>query len=110
MDLSVDGVAGLPLSAADTAFRDEVRTWLAEHLVGEFAGQADRGGPDDDDNWELRRAWERELGAGNWLGLSWPVELGGRGATMTQEIIFAMEYARAGAPPRAAMPSVSSSM
>ncbi|HMS74890.1 acyl-CoA dehydrogenase family protein [Gordonia sp. (in: high G+C Gram-positive bacteria)] len=102
MDLSVDGVAGLPLSAADTAFRDEVRTWLAEHLVGEFAGQADRGGPDDDDNWELRRAWERELGAGNWLGLSWPVELGGRGATMTQEIIFAMEYARAGAPPRAA--------
>jgi len=50
MDLSVDGVAGLPLSAADTAFRDEVRTWLAEHLVGEFAGQADRGGPDDDDN------------------------------------------------------------
>ena len=97
-----DGFAGLPLSTADVEFRDEVRTWLDEHLTGDFAGQADRGGPDDDDNWELRRAWEKELGAGNWLGMSWPVEYGGRGATMTQEIVFAMEYARAGAPPRAA--------
>lgn len=102
MATSEDGFAGLPLSAADVEFRDEVRTWLDEHLTGEFAGQADRGGPDDDDNWELRRAWEKELGAGNWLGMSWPVEYGGRGASMTQEIVFAMEYARAGAPPRAA--------
>ena len=60
----------MPLSAADREFRDEVRTWLDEHLVGDFVGTADRGGPDDDDNWELRRAWERELAGGNWLGLS----------------------------------------
>ena len=92
----------MPLSAADAEFRGEVRTWLDEHLVGEFTGQAHRGGPDDDDNWELRRAWEAELAAGGWLGLSWPREYGGREATLTQEIVFAMEYARAGAPPRAA--------
>ena len=66
-----------------------------------FAGQFDRGGPDDDDNWELRRAWEHKLGEGNWLGLSWPKRYGGREATLTQEILFAMEYAAAGAPPRA---------
>ncbi|MHA4853655.1 MULTISPECIES: acyl-CoA dehydrogenase family protein [unclassified Rhodococcus (in: high G+C Gram-positive bacteria)] len=102
MDASVDSFGGLTLSDADRDFREEVRTWFADHLTGEFAGQADRGGPDDDDNWELRRAWEHELGRGNWLGLSWPPEYGGRGATMTQEIIFAMEYARSGAPPRAA--------
>ncbi|OLL20284.1 MULTISPECIES: acyl-CoA dehydrogenase family protein [unclassified Rhodococcus (in: high G+C Gram-positive bacteria)] len=102
MGSSEDSFGELPLSDADREFRDEVRTWLHEHLTEEFSGQADRGGPDDDDNWELRRAWERELGAGNWLGLSWPREYGGRGATMTQEIVFAMEYARAGAPPRAA--------
>ncbi|WUI26150.1 acyl-CoA dehydrogenase family protein [Mycobacterium sp. NBC_00419] len=98
----VDEVGQLPLSPADRDFRDDVRTWLDEHLTGDFVGTADRGGPDDDDNWELRRAWERELGAGNWLGLSWPLEYGGRGATMTQEIIFAMECARAQTPPRAA--------
>ncbi|WP_213575700.1 acyl-CoA dehydrogenase family protein [Rhodococcus sp. USK13] len=102
MGSSEDSFGELPLSDADREFCDEVRTWLHEHLTEEFSGQADRGGPDDDDNWELRRAWERELGAGNWLGLSWPREYGGRGATMTQEIVFAMEYARAGAPPRAA--------
>ncbi|EHB50299.1 acyl-CoA dehydrogenase domain-containing protein [Mycolicibacterium rhodesiae JS60] len=102
MPASLDSIASLPLSPADRDFRDEVRTWLDEHLVGEFVGTADRGGPDDDDNWELRRAWERELAAGNWLGLSWPTRYGGRAATMTQEIIFAMECARAAAPPRAA--------
>jgi alkylation response protein AidB-like acyl-CoA dehydrogenase len=97
-----DSFASLPLSDADRDFRDEVRTWLNEHLIGDFVGTADRGGPDDDDNWDLRRAWERELGAGNWLGLSWPTEYGGRSASMTQEIIFAMECAQAQAPPRAA--------
>ncbi|WP_030168072.1 MULTISPECIES: acyl-CoA dehydrogenase family protein [Actinomycetes] len=102
MTTSLDGMTGLPLSEADTEFRDELRTWLDEHLVGEFANQAERGGPDDDDNWDLRRAWERELAAGGWLGLSWPTEYGGRAATMTQEIVFAMECAAAGTPPRAA--------
>lgn len=97
-----DEFKGLSLSDADRQFQDEVRTWFSVNLVGEFTGQADRGGPDDDDNWELRRAWERKLGEGNWLGLSWPEEYGGRGASMTQELLFAMEYARAGAPPRAA--------
>ncbi|WP_459976498.1 acyl-CoA dehydrogenase family protein, partial [Mycobacterium avium] len=98
----LESTVSLPLSAADQEFREEVRTWLAEHMVGEFVGAADRGGPDDDDNWELRRAWERELAAGSWLGLSWPPQYGGRGATLTQEIVFAMECARAQAPPRAA--------
>jgi alkylation response protein AidB-like acyl-CoA dehydrogenase len=98
----LDSISELPLSETDAAFRDEVRTWLDEHLVRDFRNQAHRGGPDDDDNWQLRRAWEAELAAGGWLGLSWPSEYGGRSATLTQEIVFAMEYARAGAPPRAA--------
>ncbi|KOS56705.1 acyl-CoA dehydrogenase family protein [Rhodococcus rhodochrous] len=96
-----DTGTALPLNAVDREFRDELRGWLADNLVGDFVGQFDRGGPDDDDNWELRRAWEHRLGEGNWLGLSWPKEFGGREATLTQEILFAMEYARAGAPPRA---------
>jgi alkylation response protein AidB-like acyl-CoA dehydrogenase len=94
------GVA-LPMDPADRDFVEELRTWLDENLVGEFVGQSDRGGPDDDDNWALRRGWERKLGDGNWLGLSWPKRFGGREATLTQEILFAMEYADAGAPPRA---------
>jgi alkylation response protein AidB-like acyl-CoA dehydrogenase len=98
----LDSISELPLSETDAAFRDEVRSWLDEHLVGDFRNQTHRGGPDDDDNWQLRRAWEAELATGGWLGLAWPREYGGRSATLTQEIVFAMEYARAGAPPRAA--------
>jgi alkylation response protein AidB-like acyl-CoA dehydrogenase len=97
----MDHTLALPMSPADRDFVEELRTWLDENLVGEFVGQSDRGGPDDDDNWELRRAWERRLGEGNWLGLSFPKRFGGRDATLTQEILFAMEYAGAGAPPRA---------
>lgn len=102
MVASLNEISELPLSDTDVEFRDEVRTWLTEHLVGEFRDQTHRGGPDDDDNWELRRAWEAELASGSWLGLSWPRQYGGREATLSQEIVFAFEYARAGAPPRAA--------
>ncbi|MBE1551948.1 alkylation response protein AidB-like acyl-CoA dehydrogenase [Mycobacterium sp. OAS707] len=81
-------------------FREEVRTWLAEHLVGEFHAHRGVGGPTDDTAWEVRLAWERELAEGNWLGLSWPVEYGGRGAGLAEEIVFEYEYARAAAPAR----------
>ena len=45
-------------------FREEVRTWLSEHLVGEFAEHRGIGSPTDDTAWDVRVAWERELSAG----------------------------------------------
>jgi len=81
-------------------FREEVRTWLSEHLVGEFHTHRGVGSPTDDTAWEVRLAWERELSDGNWLGLTWPVEYGGRGAGLAEEIVFEYEYARAAAPAR----------
>jgi len=90
-----------PINAPEYSdFRREVRTWLAEHLVGEFYAHRGVGGPTDDTAWDVRLAWERELSKGNWLGLSWPVEYGGRGAGLAEEIIFEYEYARAAAPAR----------
>jgi alkylation response protein AidB-like acyl-CoA dehydrogenase len=85
----------------DAVVRTEVRTWLADHVVGEFASLAGRGGPGDEDyGWDVRVAWERELGAAGWIGLGWPVEHGGRGASLAQQIIWAEEYSRAQAPAR----------
>jgi len=81
-------------------FRDEVRTWLAEHLVGEFREHRGVGSPTDDTAWDVRVGWEHELSEGNWLGLTWPVEYGGRGLGLAQEIVFEYEYARAAAPAR----------
>jgi alkylation response protein AidB-like acyl-CoA dehydrogenase len=84
--------------ASVARFREELRDWLAEHLVGEFARHRGVGGPTDDSHWELRLAWERELAAGGWLGITWPTEYGGRGGTLDEEIVFLEEHFRAGAP------------
>jgi alkylation response protein AidB-like acyl-CoA dehydrogenase len=87
-------------TAEQAAFRDEVRTWLAENLVGEFAEIGGRGGPADESNWDVRVEWERLLGRDRWIGLGWPAEYGGRGASFMEEVIFNEEYAKANAPAR----------
>ncbi len=78
--------------------RTELRDWLADHLIGEFAANKGVGGPADDTAWELRLEWERLLAADRWLNISWPVEYGGRGGTTAQELVFHIEHAAAGAP------------
>ena len=85
---------------SEAAFRDEVRTWLAEHLTDELAAIGGRGGPADESNWDLRVEWEKLLGKDRWLGLAWPERYGGRDAGITEQVIFNEEYARANAPAR----------
>ncbi|MEU5587257.1 acyl-CoA dehydrogenase family protein [Streptomyces chrestomyceticus] len=79
----------------DGVFRDEVRRWLAEHLGGEWlAGR---------EGFDVRRCWERELGGGGWIGIGWDRaygSFGNRGATLTQQVVWAEEYAAARAPER----------
>ena len=85
----------------EEAFADEVRTWLAEHLVGEFADLRGRGGVGQEDVApELLLAWERELASGGWLGIDYPVHLGGRDATLAEQVIFHQTYVEARAPGR----------
>ena len=86
------------LAAGDRTFVEELRDWLAEHLVGEFKAAGGVGGPADDSHWELRLEWERELAAGRWLNVAWPEEYGGRGGTPRQELLFHIEHANADAP------------
>jgi alkylation response protein AidB-like acyl-CoA dehydrogenase len=83
---------------AQAACREEIRDWLAEHLTDEFARHRGVGGPTDDSCWELRLAWERELAAGGWLGITWPIEYGGRGGSLEEELVFLEEHFRARAP------------
>jgi len=91
----------LTLSPALAEFRDEVRTWLAEHLVGDFARHRGVGFSWDDDAWDLRVAWDRELAAGGWLCMGWPEEYGGRNASVDEQLVFQLEYAAAYPPYRA---------
>ena len=90
-----------PLPADDGEFRELVRTWLRENVVGEFAELRGRGGPGDEEiGFDIRVEWEKVLGRAGWIGLGWPVEHGGRGASVDQQIIWAEEYVRAQAPAR----------
>ncbi|WPP46463.1 acyl-CoA dehydrogenase family protein [Pseudomonas sp. AN-1] len=85
----------------DEAFRQEVAHWLEQHLQGEFEQLRFRGGPGDEHMFpEERKAWEREMAKGDWIGLGWPRECGGRGLSISQQVIFHEEYARAGGPGR----------
>jgi len=91
----------LSLTPALREFQDEVRTWFDEHLVGDFARHRGVGYSWDDVAWDVRLAWDRELAAGGWLCLGWPEEYGGRNATVDEQLVFQIEYARADAPYRA---------
>ena len=89
------------LPADDDEFRALVREWLRANVTGEFAALRGRGGPGDEDiGFDVRVEWEKVLGAAGWIGLGWPCEFGGRGATVDQQIIWAEEYVRAQAPAR----------
>lgn len=91
----------LTFNAEDERFREEIASWLKENLCGEFEHLKFRGGPGDEHMFpEERKRWEQKLAEGNWVGIGLPKENGGRGASIEQQVIFAEEYARAGAPGR----------
>jgi alkylation response protein AidB-like acyl-CoA dehydrogenase len=91
----------LTFSAEDEAFRDEVRSWLADNLTGEYAALRGLGGSGrEHEAHDERVAWNRHLAASGWTCLGWPVEHGGRGLSLFQQVIFHEEYARSDAPAR----------
>jgi alkylation response protein AidB-like acyl-CoA dehydrogenase len=87
----------LGYSAAEEAFRLEVRAWLEEHLPAAWR-HGGVGGYREDDDTELQREWQRRLYDGGWLKLGWPKEAGGRNATPVMQALFHEELAKAGAP------------
>jgi alkylation response protein AidB-like acyl-CoA dehydrogenase len=88
-------------SPDDAAFRAEARHWLEANLSGEFAEARGLGRAGlQHEGRGLRTAWERKLGEDGWTCVGWPLEYGGRGAPMSQQVIWSEEYVRADAPAR----------
>lgn len=86
---------------ADERFRAEIRGWLDENLTGRFADLRGRGGSGrEHEDFEARLEWNRHLAAAGWTCVAWPVEHGGRGLSIAQQVIFHEEYAKADAPAR----------
>ncbi|MEG3586503.1 MAG: acyl-CoA dehydrogenase family protein [Actinomycetota bacterium] len=86
---------------SEIEFVDEVRTWLQDHVKGEFATLQGRGltGHEDVDP-ELQIAWEKELASGGWLGIDFPKSIGGRECSLVEQVLFHKTYVEAKAPGR----------
>jgi alkylation response protein AidB-like acyl-CoA dehydrogenase len=89
----------LQLTPQARAFRDELRTWLAAHLARPWREELRDPTATEDSLVELRRRWQKTLYEAGYLGIDWPPEWGGRGATEVEKSIFEAETARADAPP-----------
>ena len=78
---------------SEQELRDELRSWLVEHPPPRVvvAGTDEEAG--------VLREWQRTLHAAGWVGIHWPVEYGGRGASLAQVAVYNEELARADAPP-----------
>ncbi|HLI75023.1 MAG TPA: acyl-CoA dehydrogenase family protein [Acidimicrobiales bacterium] len=81
----------LALTDEEQRFAGEVRAWLAAHVEPPPAG----AGLAEEIEWG--RAWQAGLAEAGWVGINWPAEYGGRGASMVEVAIFNAEYARSGA-------------
>jgi alkylation response protein AidB-like acyl-CoA dehydrogenase len=82
----------LSLSPEEQALAVEVRQWLVDNLTAPPAFH----GLEDEVEWGRR--WQAKLAAARWVGIHWPRQYGGRGATPVQVAIYNSEYARARAP------------
>jgi alkylation response protein AidB-like acyl-CoA dehydrogenase len=76
----------------DHPFRRDLRGWLEEHCDGKPEPL------NQDEKFEFRRAWQRELFAAGWAGPAWPEQHGGRGAGPLEQIMYYEELALARAP------------
>ena len=85
----------LRYSESDEAFRAELRAWLAHEVPA-------HGPPPKEGDWPARRAydtgWQRKLFEAGYAGINWPREYGGRGSTLSEQLVYYEEIARANAP------------
>jgi alkylation response protein AidB-like acyl-CoA dehydrogenase len=81
----------------EAAFRERARTWLETNMP---KGVANRGFAlaIDEESVRALTDWQRRLWEAGYLGLSWPKEYGGQGASMIESAIFNEEMARVRAP------------
>jgi alkylation response protein AidB-like acyl-CoA dehydrogenase len=78
-------------------FRDELRAWLIANLTEDIVA-AGRSRSSDPRRFETLRGWNRITADAGWAAVSWPVEYGGRGASLLEQLVYAEEMTRARAP------------
>jgi alkylation response protein AidB-like acyl-CoA dehydrogenase len=85
----------LTFTPEEQAFREKIRSWVAENLpreISEKVRNSIRLSRDD------MQRWAKILGKNGWLGWGWPKQFGGPGWNAIQKHLFEEETALAGAP------------
>jgi alkylation response protein AidB-like acyl-CoA dehydrogenase len=80
------------------AFRQEVRTWLEANVPPELRGRGFASSRADLGAVRRLREWQRTLYKAGYVGMDWPAEYGGRGASLVEQVMFYEEMSRAQAP------------
>jgi alkylation response protein AidB-like acyl-CoA dehydrogenase len=92
------------LSPQEEAFRKELCDWLDENTkelrqrrsrLGALGAQdASLLSAEPDEANEFTRWWHKKLHDAGYVGIAWPKEYGGRGATLMEQVIFNEEMAK----------------
>lgn len=83
----------LSISPTVETFRAEFRSWLAANPPPDPGNDAGL-----DTFIRVGRAWQEALARGNWVGVHWPQEYGGRSLSLVEEAIIQEELVRARSP------------
>ena len=83
----------LTFSERESAFRDELRAWLKANPPEKEPHE-----DGEDAHYAWRRGWQRKLYDAGWAAPSWPVEYGGRGASLSESAIYFEELSAAKVP------------
>jgi alkylation response protein AidB-like acyl-CoA dehydrogenase len=87
----------LSFTSREEAFRAELRAWLQANLPPGWGSGHDAPASLADEVAFLR-GWQRRLHEGGWVGIHWPREYGGRGASVVEHYIMQEEFAAVRAP------------
>jgi alkylation response protein AidB-like acyl-CoA dehydrogenase len=88
----------LQITPEQRQLQAELHGWLVAHLPWEYGTEPPTRSPDLAELVAFGRRWQAALAADRWVGVTWPVELGGRGLGATEHFLVTEEMARARAP------------
>ena len=81
----------------EEAFRQELRAWLEANPPEGYNSETFEQ-LDQDKRFEIQLKWQKRLFAAGWVGIHWPKQYGGRGATVVEQVIYQQEMGRVRAP------------
>lgn len=85
-------------SPQEEAFRQEIRDWLKDNLPKDWEGDRFSRSRDDSEGMSIYKEFAKRLATKKWVAPHWPVEYGGLGLSVIEQLIFNEEMAYANAP------------